>query len=112
MRYVRMQGIVIMNLGLVNVANADENPVFRHVILCRRIHRRKKNGKWKVKVCFHAIVTDLDMTPQAIYTPQIQTTVDTFARCIRKYHRRSPGGKSSTPPDTQVFMALKLVLFS
>ncbi len=61
------QGIAIMSLGIVNVANKDETPVFRHVILCRRIHRRKKNGKWKVKRYFHAIVTDLDMTPRAIY---------------------------------------------
>ena len=61
------QGIAIMSLGLVNVAKATESPVFRHVILCRRIHRRKKNGKWKMKVYFHAIVTDLDITPRAIY---------------------------------------------
>lgn len=61
------QGIAIMSLGLVNVARATQSPIFRHVILCRRIHRRKKNGKWKVKVYFHAIVTDLDMTPRAIY---------------------------------------------
>ena len=61
------QGIAIMSLGLINVAKATGTPVFRHVILCRRIHRRKKNGKWKVKVYFHAIVTNLDMTPRAIY---------------------------------------------
>ena len=61
------KGIAIMSLGFVNVAKAGETPVYRHVILCRRIHRRKKNGRWKVKVYFHAIVSDLDLTPRAIY---------------------------------------------
>lgn len=62
------KGIAIMSLGLVNVANAKEKrQVLRHVILCRRIHRRKKHGRWKVKHYYHAIVTNLDWTPLAIY---------------------------------------------
>lgn len=61
------KGIAIMDLGFVNVAKANENPIFRRVILCRRIHRRKKNGRLKRKVYFHAIVTNLDWTPRAIY---------------------------------------------
>lgn len=61
------KGIAIMDLGLVNVAKANEPPVFRRVILCRRIHRRKKNGHLKRKVYFHAIVTNSDWTARAIY---------------------------------------------
>ena len=61
------KGISIMSLGLVNIAKATEKAIFRNVILCRRIHRRKKNGKWIIKVYFHAIVTNLDWTPRAIY---------------------------------------------
>ena len=61
------KGIGIMSLGLVNIAKASEKPVFRHVIFCRRIHRRKKHGRWKVKQYYHAIVTNLDWTPLAIY---------------------------------------------
>jgi len=61
------KGIAIISLGLINVAKTGDQPVFRHVILCRRIHRRKKNGHWKSKQYFHAIVTNLDRTPRAIY---------------------------------------------
>lgn len=61
------KGISIMDLGLVNIAKATEKEIFRNVIFCRRIHRRKKNGKWKIKVYYHAIVTNLDWTPRAIY---------------------------------------------
>lgn len=61
------KGIAIMGLGLVNVASADERPVMRTVVLCRRIHRRRKDGKWKSKRYYHAIVTNLDWTPRAVY---------------------------------------------
>lgn len=61
------KGIAIMSLGCINVAKVNAPPVFRDVILCRRIHRRKKNGKWKRKLYYHAIVTNLDWTPRAIY---------------------------------------------
>lgn len=61
------KGIAIMSLGIINIAKAGEKNFLSHVILCRRIHRRKKNGKWKIKVYYHAIVTNLDMTPRAIY---------------------------------------------
>ena len=61
------KGIAIMSMGLINIAKEGKPPLLRHVILCRRIHRRKKNGKWKIKMYFHAIVTDMDMTPRAIY---------------------------------------------
>jgi hypothetical protein len=40
------KGIALLDLGLVNVAPADaKKPEYRRVILCRRIHRRKKKGK-------------------------------------------------------------------
>ncbi len=61
------KGIAIMDLGLTNVAPAKEKPEFRRVILCRRIHRRKKNGHWKIKKYYYAIVTNLDGTPRYIY---------------------------------------------
>jgi hypothetical protein len=61
------KGTAIMSLGLVNVANAKEKAVTRHVILCRRIHRRKKHGHWKIKKYFYAIVSNLDWTPRQIY---------------------------------------------
>ena len=61
------KGNSIMDLGLANIAKKGTESVFRRVILCRRIHRRKKNGKWKVKTYFHAIVTNLDWTPRAVY---------------------------------------------
>lgn len=61
------KGIAIMSLGAVNIAKDKTKPIFKHVILCRRIHRRKKNGKWKKKIYYHAIVTNLDWTPRAIY---------------------------------------------
>lgn len=61
------KGVAIMGLGLTNVARANEQPVFRDVVLCRRIHRRKKKGHWKIKKYYYAIVTNLDWTPRAIY---------------------------------------------
>jgi len=61
------KGIAIMNLGLTNVAKDKEPPVFRPVILCRRIHRRKKQGRWKTKTYFHAIVSNMNDTPRSIY---------------------------------------------
>lgn len=61
------KGIAILSLGFINIANDKEIPVKRHVILCRRIHRRKKNGKWKIKVYYHSIVSNLEWTPLAIY---------------------------------------------
>ena len=36
------KGITVMSMGLTNIAKQGETPVFRHVILCRCIHRRKK----------------------------------------------------------------------
>lgn len=61
------QGVAIMSLGLLNVARANEQPALRHVVLCRRIHRRKKKGHWKIKKYYYAIVTNLDWTPRAIF---------------------------------------------
>ncbi len=61
------KGIAIMSLGCINIAKANDSFILRHVILCRRIHRRKKNGKWRRKTYYHAIVTNLDWTPRSIY---------------------------------------------
>ncbi len=69
------KGNAIMDLGLVNVAKQYTKPVLRRVILCRRIHRRKKNGNWKIKTYFHAIVTNLDWTPRAVYRFYMQRQV-------------------------------------
>lgn len=62
------KGVAILSLGLVNVAEAKQLPCFRHVIICRRIHRRKKkNGKRTAKTYYYAIVTNLDWTPVQIF---------------------------------------------
>lgn len=61
------KGIAILDLGVINVAPIGERPEFRRVILCRRIHRRKKNGHWKTKKYYYAIVTNLDWSPRTIY---------------------------------------------
>ena len=61
-------GIAIFDLGLVNIANAKrKKQCLRRVILCRRIHRRKKDGRWKIKTYFYAVVTDLKETPERIF---------------------------------------------
>lgn len=67
-RIIRVKkGISILDLGLVNVANDKGTAACRRVILCRRIHRRKKNGRWIIKKYYHAIVTNLRDTTRKIY---------------------------------------------
>ncbi len=62
------KGSAILDLGLINVASARNEPVYRRVVLCRRIHRKKKKGKWKIKTYFYALVTDLEWSPRKIFT--------------------------------------------
>lgn len=69
------QGIAVMSLGFINIADASQNPVLRRVIVCRRIHRRKKHGKWKIKKYYYAIATNLDWTPLAIHRFYMQRQV-------------------------------------
>ncbi len=68
------KGIALLDLGKVNVAPSNaKKKELRRVILCRRIHRRKKKGKkgekarWVIKTYFHAIVTERDGTALKIY---------------------------------------------
>lgn len=62
------KGSAMLDLGFINVAAAKHEPVLRRVVLCRRIHRkRKKNDKWKIKTYFYALVTDFDWSPRKIF---------------------------------------------
>jgi hypothetical protein len=63
------KGVDMLDLGLINIAPANsKQDALRHVLLCRRIHRRKKkNGKWKHKYYFYAIVTNLEGTPRQLF---------------------------------------------
>lgn len=65
----------IMSLGFVNIAKAGEKPVYRHVIMCQRIHSRNKHGRLKIKFYYYAIVTNLDWTPSKIYKFYMQRQV-------------------------------------
>lgn len=67
------KGIAILDLGLVNVASVEsDTPILRRVIICRRIHRRKKHGKLKIKRYYYAIVTNLEWTPTKVYNFYMQ----------------------------------------
>ncbi len=61
------KGVALLDLGLVNVAKRGTAEYLARVILVRRIHRRKKNGKWKYKTYFYGIVTNLDWTPRQVF---------------------------------------------
>lgn len=62
------KAIAVLDLGMINVANnKNDSQQLRRVILCRRIHRRKVQGKWKVKKYFYALVTNLEGTPRCIF---------------------------------------------
>jgi hypothetical protein len=61
------KGSAILHLGKINVAKASEKPLYRFVVLCRRIHRRRKKGRLKIKRYYYAIVTDLPLTERQIF---------------------------------------------
>jgi len=61
------KGSAILYLGKINVAKASEKPMYRFVVLCRRIQRKRKKGKLKVKTYYYAIVTDLPLTARQIF---------------------------------------------
>ncbi len=63
------KGVAMFDLGLVNIAPATaKEETLRRVLLCRRIHRRKKqNGRWKYKFYYYAIVTNLPGTPRQLF---------------------------------------------
>lgn len=61
------KGSAILDLGLINVAKFGRPHIYRRVILCRRIQRRRKKGKLKVKLYHYAIVTDLTLTPRQAF---------------------------------------------
>lgn len=67
------KGLAALDLGQVNIAAKGKSPVYARVIICRRIHRKKKDGRWKVREYYYAVLTNLPWT---------------VLKVVRYYHQR------------------------
>lgn len=68
------KGLQAFDFGVHRVGTGRRKEVFSRVIICRRIHRKKKKGKWKVRSYFYAIFTDLNWT---------------VLKTVKYYHKRT-----------------------
>ena len=109
------KGSAILDLGLVNVAKAGLPRMYRRVILCRRIHRRRKKGKTKIKLYHYAIVTDLSLTPRQAFQlyHQRQKIENGFKELIYHYafHKLASRGKTSLKAN-ELWMVSKIFAMS